>query len=295
LVPFGDGKNQESSSESVNAYYGMYIFGNAVNDNNIKNLGALGLAEEIRSIKKYYHIQLPQTNPVYNPVYTNKLRIVTNMFSAAMDGKTFFGTTSYTVHGIHIIPVIPATEQLWSYNYSKDIFDYASYGLRFSQAFDPGNTNVNVWQWTTICMAAQSIAYPQDAWNFFPNYGYNTINYDNGTTQSAVVYWLLTRLHGVIGIEPINNIIPGKYSLSQNYPNPFNPATNIQFSIPLKSFVKLTVYDVLGREAGNFINQELNPGTYKLDFDGRNLSSGTYFYRLEAGNFSDVKKMILIK
>jgi endo-1,3(4)-beta-glucanase len=295
LVPFGDGKNQESSSESVNAWYGIYLFGSAMSNDNIKNTGGLGLAQEIRSVKKYYHITLPQVNPVYPTIFTNKLHIATNLYSSAIDGQTFFGTTSYTVHGIHIIPVSPVTEALWDYNYSKDIYDYASYGLKFSPSFDPNNTNVNVWQWTTICMAAQSIAYPQDAWDFFPRYGYNPVNYDNGTTQSAVVYWLLTRLHGVIGIQPISNEIPGKFTLNQNYPNPFNPVTNINFSLPKKSFVKLVVYDALGREIAMLVNDELVPGIYKIDFNASQLASGVYFYRLDAGDFTDVKKMMLVK
>lgn len=295
LVPFGDGKNQESSSESINAWYGMYLFGSAMNLDNIRSLGALALAQEIRATKKYYHIVLPQTNPIYPSVYTNKMHIVTNLYSTALDGKTFFGTTPYTVFGIHTIPVTPVTEQLWGVDYARDVFDYAAYGLRGSAAFNAGNSNPAIWQWTTICMGIQAIAYPQEAWNFFPNYGYNTINYDNGTTQSQVVYWILTRLHGIIGIEPINSEIPEKYSLQQNYPNPFNPVTNIQFSVPKKTLVKLAIFDVLGRQVAELVNEELGAGTYKIDFNGQNLSSGAYFYKISAGDFNDVKKMVLVK
>ena len=85
------------------------------------------------------------------------------------------------------------------------------------------------------------------------------------------------------------------YSLSQNYPNPFNPVTNIKFSIPTGSVVKLTVFDITGREVATLINQNLNAGSYTADFDASKLSSGIYFYTITAGDFTDTKKMMLVK
>ena len=98
-----------------------------------------------------------------------------------------------------------------------------------------------------------------------------------------------------IGIENTESEIPAAYKLSQNYPNPFNPTTNIKFSIPKTGNVKLVIYDITGREIETLINENLTAGTYKTDFDASALSSGVYFYKLIAENFSDVKKMILIK
>lgn len=89
--------------------------------------------------------------------------------------------------------------------------------------------------------------------------------------------------------------IAEKFSLSQNYPNPFNPKTNIEFSISEKEFVKLVVYDGSGREIETLVNEELSKGTYKFDWNASNLSSGTYFYRITTENFTDTKKMILVK
>jgi hypothetical protein len=83
--------------------------------------------------------------------------------------------------------------------------------------------------------------------------------------------------------------------LYQNYPNPFNPVTNIKFDLPKDEFVKIILYDILGREAAPVINEFKKAGTYEVKFDGSNLSSGTYFYRIEAGDFVDTKKMILVK
>ncbi len=99
----------------------------------------------------------------------------------------------------------------------------------------------------------------------------------------------------VTGIKNESNTIPSKYALSQNFPNPFNPTTEIRFSIPQASNVKLTVYDIIGKEVGVIVNEYLSAGTYNYTWNARNLASGIYFYRIEAKNFVMVKKMILLK
>lgn len=98
-----------------------------------------------------------------------------------------------------------------------------------------------------------------------------------------------------IGINQIGTEVPDKYNLSQNYPNPFNPITNIEFAVPKNGAVKLTVFDMLGKEITTLVNQQLTVGKYKVDFDASNLSSGTYLYRLQAADYLSVKKMVLIK
>jgi hypothetical protein len=85
------------------------------------------------------------------------------------------------------------------------------------------------------------------------------------------------------------------YTLLQNYPNPFNPSTSIQYAISSTQFVTLKVYDLLGREVATLINEENNPGNYAVEFNASQLSSGIYFYKLQAGDFVETKKMILIK
>ncbi|HCA43093.1 MAG TPA: hypothetical protein DEP28_07555 [Bacteroidetes bacterium] len=92
-----------------------------------------------------------------------------------------------------------------------------------------------------------------------------------------------------------NSSLAGDYTLSQNYPNPFNPSTKINFSIPVKGFVSLKVFDALGREVATLVNNELNSGSYTYDFNAGKLGSGIYFYKLTSGNFNEVKKMMLIK
>jgi len=91
------------------------------------------------------------------------------------------------------------------------------------------------------------------------------------------------------------NEIPDKYSLGQNYPNPFNPVTKIQLQVPRLKFVKLLVYDILGKEVATLVNEQLSAGSYTVTFNAGNLKSGIYFYKLTAGEYSEVKKMILMK
>lgn len=92
-----------------------------------------------------------------------------------------------------------------------------------------------------------------------------------------------------------NNSAPEKFSLSQNYPNPFNPVTNLEFEISKSGYVSLKVYNLLGKEVVTLVNENLSPGKYKYRFDAAKLASGIYFYKLESGNFSQVKSMILLK
>ncbi|MEJ2613540.1 MAG: T9SS type A sorting domain-containing protein [Ignavibacteriaceae bacterium] len=89
--------------------------------------------------------------------------------------------------------------------------------------------------------------------------------------------------------------IPLKFNLEQNYPNPFNPTTNIEFSVGSYEYITLKVYDILGREITILINEETPAGTYKIEFDGSELTSGVYFYRMQSENFTNTKKFILLR
>lgn len=104
-----------------------------------------------------------------------------------------------------------------------------------------------------------------------------------------------------VALRPVaTHVIPNKqavnsFELQQNYPNPFNSATKIQLQVESNKFVKLVVFDITGKEAAMLINKKLQAGTYEVRFDAKDLPSGIYFYKLTAGEFSDIKKMILIK
>jgi photosystem II stability/assembly factor-like uncharacterized protein len=129
------------------------------------------------------------------------------------------------------------------------------------------------------------------------------INAQTGYTFGSNGVILKTTNGGEVYIKNISTDIPSNFNLSFNYPNPFNPITRIKFDVPDahkggkfdNSNVVLKVIDVIGREIETLVNESLNPGTYEVTFDGSRYSSGVYFYRLQAGSFTETKKMILLK
>jgi hypothetical protein len=116
--------------------------------------------------------------------------------------------------------------------------------------------------------------------------------YDGGKRYVVVQKWFVP---GVTGVEHKPNTNSENYELYQNYPNPFNPTTTIRFTIPHRSNVTLKVYDMLGKEIATLVDEEKNPGSYEVKFDASNLPSGVYFYKIKAGEFTQTKKMILMK
>lgn len=112
-----------------------------------------------------------------------------------------------------------------------------------------------------------------------------------GTSKD--VYW--DRFSAVTGLHGNQNEVPQTFILKQNYPNPFNPVTQIEFTIPNDEFVTLRIFDILGREVAVMLEKNMKAGKYTTSFDGSKISSGVYFYRIEAGRFADTKKMILMK
>lgn len=92
-----------------------------------------------------------------------------------------------------------------------------------------------------------------------------------------------------------DDFIADNFELKQNYPNPFNPTTKIEYQILERSFVSLKVYNILGDEVATLVSEEKPAGVYDINFDGTGLSSGMYLYRLQAGNFIETKKMILLR
>ena len=99
----------------------------------------------------------------------------------------------------------------------------------------------------------------------------------------------------ITGVSQNNSNLPTSYGISQNYPNPFNPTTVINYQLPASSFVTLKVYDILGREVATLVNGRQNAGYYNATFNAVQLSSGIYFYRLQAGSFTETKKLVLLK
>jgi len=113
-------------------------------------------------------------------------------------------------------------------------------------------------------------------------------------TIGSMAYVDYLSFTGPTDVEQISGL-PNNFKLSQNYPNPFNPSTKIEYSIPEQSYVELKVYDVLGNEVATLVKEEQPAGTYRADFNGKELSSGLYIAQLTASNFTQTIKMSLLK
>lgn len=127
----------------------------------------------------------------------------------------------------------------------------------------------------------------------FEGLGGSYAPYRNGSTNDPMIRAVIK--NPSVGVVNTNTGIPERFSLSQNYPNPFNPVTMINFSIPVNSFVRLSVFDILGREIKQMVNNDLTAGSYSVDFDASALTSGVYFYTLTTNGFTDTKRMLLVK
>jgi hypothetical protein len=122
------------------------------------------------------------------------------------------------------------------------------------------------------------------------------LTYLNGYVFAGSVITVWRRLlSNLVGIENIGTETPSSFSLGQNYPNPFNNTSNLKFEIANFGNVKILVYDITGRLIKTLVNEELQPGSYEVSFDGSGLNSGVYFYRLETKGFSVTKRMVLLK
>ena len=119
-------------------------------------------------------------------------------------------------------------------------------------------------------------------------------NFEFEITSDGWTYWRDSTSTLVTSVED-KMIKPLSYRLYQNYPNPFNPSTTFDYSIPKQSIVMIKVYDILGNEIANLVNEEKTTGTYKVKWNAEGLPSGVYFYRLKAGSFVQTNKMILLK
>lgn len=176
-----------------------------------------------------------------------------------------------------------------------------------------GGTNWADYKITTSRFRPQAVSGALGAGNMGDNLGLTSGNgklYPVWMANYTGIFqvWSANIDYTTIGIQQIGNEIPKEFELKQNYPNPFNPVTKIRFATPLNppfdkggnvrstgGFTFLSVYDILGREVATLVNEQLQPGVYEVNFDGTNLPSGIYFYVIRSGNFTDSKKMLMIK
>ncbi len=126
-------------------------------------------------------------------------------------------------------------------------------------------------------------------------YGVNFINANTGTAVGIGGAILKTTNGGATIIQKINSTVPSSFKLLQNFPNPFNPVTTIRFNIANAGFVKLSVYNILGKEIETIVNESMSEGTYETKWDASSYPGGVYFYRLETDGYSETRKLVLLK
>jgi hypothetical protein len=189
---------------------------------------------------------------------------------------------------------------------SNYVLSSTNYGTNWITTSIGGSGNIvgiSPCAWSTYLVRGNSIYQRISSnWNlFYTAPSGNYIYCDNKCSGNGLDHYAvrsnggITSLFEIEGVKKIGNYIPKSFSLSQNYPNPFNPTTNINYQLPNTGFVKLTVFDALGREVAVLVNEQQTPGTYQIDWDASDYPSGVYFYKITSGDFSENKKMVLIK
>jgi hypothetical protein len=138
----------------------------------------------------------------------------------------------------------------------------------------------------------------QDLWNYYfvlndGSYGVHNPKYAIAILQKALNITFT-------GVKSLDGPVPTTFALNQNYPNPFNPSTTIEFALPQRETVRLDVFDILGRQVSTLVNAEMSAGTWRVVWNGKDangspVATGMYIYRIQAGSFSMVKKMLMIK
>jgi hypothetical protein len=226
------------------------------------------------------------------------------LFCSAADGKlykynletrdtTFLGSTGIT--NLYGMSINPLNGSLWGINISGTIYKINKQ-TAFSQSIGSTGQTTN----TDIAFSKTGVLYGLSGIGNAPN---KLLMIDTTSGVGSVIGTDigfagtngLAISPDIIGIQNISTNIPEKYELYQNYPNPFNPTTNIKFDIPKSSLVKLTIYDMLGKEITKLVNEKLDAGSYSYQWSGVSLSSGVYLYKIETDDFFTTKRMVLIK
>jgi len=197
----------------------------------------------------------------------------TNTSSARIVKTTDGGDTWSLVHSVE------GYNGAWAMSFTSSMTGYVSTGA--GKVLKTTNAGLN-WneQLTPLTENLYEIHFPSADTGYIASWSGKILKTTNG---------------GLTFIAKINNELPEKFVLYQNYPNPFNPSTNISFSIPANLFVKVQIFDINGKLVSEPVNENLGPGNYQVTYNANNTSSGIYYYRLSAGDFSETKKMVLLK
>ncbi|MEO8665919.1 MAG: SBBP repeat-containing protein [Ignavibacteria bacterium] len=253
-------------------------------------------------VQRYNFLQTSVPDEAYSIAVDGSDNVYVTGYSSKTFGNYDYATIKYNSDG----------DSLWvkRYNGSVNWNDVARslvidgsanvYVTGYSREFTGGDNyttikynSSGIQQWLTSYTG--SINNSEDARSIALDGAGNVYVTGYSSTDTTLWDYATVKYTQTVGINQISIEIPEQFKLEQNYPNPFNPVTNLEFAISDLGFVSLKVYDVNGREVAILVNEQLQPGTYKTDFNGSNFTSGIYFYRLETNEFIETKKMILVK
>lgn len=263
----------------------------------------------------------PSTSTQQNPVvtypapglYTVKLRVTNSFGSDSLTKTSYIRVRGATLSSFNILTPVNLTRIevnqadtskvhfVWTRSSNNNSVTYKMKLRKIATTNDyvfPSNTNgqdsiVSIRKSLLDSIAVQMGVTGDSVRCTWRAWAYNGID-SLASTNSLIV----TLVRSPIGIQVISSEIPNAFALYNNYPNPFNPVTTINFDIPNISgdkTVKIIVFDILGRQVEQILNQEMQPGKYSLKWDASKFSSGIYFYKIIANNFIDTKRMILVK
>ena len=222
------------------------------------------------------------TNPSSSeiPAMSNSIFDKSTMYATNWSGGNIYKTTNYGDNWT-LLRTNPSSG--WATDVCREDPTLVLTGSYGSPTFLSTNSGANFSSYTSGGGAGAGIIVPER--------GYLINMMTGGLYKMNINYSVVTTVKENI----ISSVTPNSFNLYQNYPNPFNPTTKIKFDLPKSGNVKLAIYDNLGREIQSIVNGYRNQGTYEINFDGSNLSTGVYFYRLTASEITDTKRMLLIK
>ncbi|NOS84288.1 MAG: T9SS type A sorting domain-containing protein, partial [Ignavibacteria bacterium] len=283
---------------------GLNAEGNKIITDNLNNIYVIGKSRETGS---GYDVCIIKYDPSGNQLW---LRIVDIPGSENVYIWEFIsdGAGNLIIHGQgglignFLLKYTSTGDNLWIRDVTEDMYhmDMDNKGNIYIAAHDQESA-YHILKYTPQGTRQWKVAYPDTVGKDNIIFTLSLDNAGNIFTGGAIgisgteIECVTVKFSDPTGIQQINEGVPGTFSLSQNYPNPFNPTTTIKFDITEESSVKVVIYDMLGREIYTLVNETMIAGSYKVDFNASDLASGTYFYRINAGDFSDIKKMILIK
>jgi hypothetical protein len=224
--------------------------------------------------------------------YTMPATATGNVFSADVDacgsGTTINSTATLTT-------ALNCTNISGTYvEFDNDFYLLGADQCKLDVSTDGGTTWINKFTWTTAHRNTHETQTLPEA-DGKANVKIRLVSIQPGWDWWWAVDNVCIKGYQVTGVVGNQNNVPKQYGLTQNYPNPFNPTTVIAYQLPKAGNVKLIVYDLLGREVKTLVNEFKQAGSYNVSLDASELASGVYFYRINAGDFTDVKKMMLIK